>query len=139
MRRKPTHRPPTRKKHISIRLISQREKIRPPYHQFKPRVPYAKPIFAYPMVCPRSIFSYSYAQGYGLSPEPVAKLPPLGLGATEMTEFLWPCNMSWVLPVLGSQNWTPRSFDPERTQFPSGVRATERTKSCHVLVLLENY
>jgi len=68
-----------------------------------------------------------------MSPLPVAKLPPLGLGATLMTEFLWPCNMSCVLPVLGSQNWTPRSLEPERTQAPSGVSATERTKSYDML------
>lgn len=68
-----------------------------------------------------------------MSPEPVAKRPPLGvttgLGATEMTEFLWPCSISCVLPVLGSQNWTPRSLEPDRTQFPSGVKATLSTKS----------
>lgn len=29
-----------------------------------------------------------------MSPLPVAKTPPVGLGATEMTEFLCPCNMS---------------------------------------------
>jgi hypothetical protein len=64
-----------------------------------------------------------------ISPEPVAKKLPVGLGATEMTEFLWPCSISCVLPVRGSQNCTPRSLDPESTQFPSGVSATERTKS----------
>lgn len=88
-----------------------------------------------------------------MSPLPVANSPPLaGLGATEMTraesvsrrhtykgrccgvpiipEFLWPCNMSCASPVLGSQNCTPLSFEPDRTHCPSGVRATLRTKSC---------
>lgn len=43
-----------------------------------------------------------------MSPEPVANSPPVwvgtGEGATEMTEFLWPCSMSCVCPVRGSQN-----------------------------------
>lgn len=47
-----------------------------------------------------------------------------------MTEFLWPCNMSCVWPVRGSQNCTPRSLEPDRTHSASGVRATLRTKSC---------
>lgn len=64
-----------------------------------------------------------------MSPEPVAKYPPVGLGATEMTEFLWPWSMSCVAPVRGSQNCTPRSLDPDMTHAASGVRATERTKS----------
>ena len=68
-----------------------------------------------------------------MSPEPVAKKPPVGLatglGATEMTEFLCPWSMSCVWPVRGSQNWTPRSLDPERTHSESGVSATLRTKS----------
>jgi hypothetical protein len=63
----------------------------------------------------------------------VANSPPVwvgtGDGATEMTEFLWPCSMSCVCPVRGSQNWTPRSLEPERTHSESGVRATLRTKS----------
>lgn len=84
-----------------------------------------------------------------LSPEPVANkgfLP--GLVATEITigdesatsffnarlllslpEFLWPCNMNSVWPVRGSQNCTPRSFDPDTIHFPSGVVATDNTKS----------
>jgi len=64
-----------------------------------------------------------------VSPEPVAKKFPVGLGATEMTEFLWPWSMSCVWPVRGSQNWTPRSLEPERTHWLSGVRATLSTKS----------
>lgn len=64
-----------------------------------------------------------------MSPDPVAKKLPAGLGATEMTEFLWPWSMSCVLPVLGSQNWTPLSLEPDMTQFASGVSATDRTKS----------
>ena len=79
------------------------------------------------------------------SPLPVAKMPPCGLGATEMTgcgelelharhadapEFLWPWSMSWATPVCGFQNCTPRSLDPLSTQSPCGVSATLRTKSC---------
>ena len=65
-----------------------------------------------------------------MSPEPVAKKPPVGLGATLITLFLWPCSISCVSPVWGSQNWTARSLEPEITHELSGVRATERTKSC---------
>jgi len=68
-----------------------------------------------------------------MSPEPVAKRPPVwvgtGLGATEMTEFLCPWSMSCVWPVRGSQNCTPRSLEPESTHSESGVSATLRTKS----------
>lgn len=64
-----------------------------------------------------------------MSPEPVAKYEPAGLGATEMTEFLWPCSMSCVWPVLGFQNCTPLSFEPDSTHWLSGVSATDSTKS----------
>lgn len=80
-----------------------------------------------------------------ISPLPVAKRLLLGLGATEMTiavslyicvfrvvfspEFLCPCNIICALPVLGSQNCTPRSLDPLITQCPSGVKQTLKTKS----------
>ena len=74
-----------------------------------------------------------------MSPEPVANRPPVGvgtgLGATDMTEFLWPCSMSCVWPVRGSQNWTPRSLEPERTHSESGVSATLRTKSCRAVMV----
>lgn len=46
-------------------------------------------------------------------------------------EFLWPCNISWAIPVAGSQNCTPRSFEPLSTQLLSGVSVTLRTKSCY--------
>ena len=68
-----------------------------------------------------------------MSPEPVANTPPVwvstGLVATEMTEFLCPRSMSCVWPVRGSQNWTPRSLEPERIHSESGVKAMVRTKS----------
>jgi hypothetical protein len=53
----------------------------------------------------------------------------MGLGATEMTEFLCPWSINWVAPVRGSQNWTPRSLEPDMTHWLSGVSATESTKS----------
>lgn len=62
-----------------------------------------------------------------MSPDPVAKRCPVGQGATEMTEFLCPCSIIWAFPVLGSQNWTPRSLDPDMTHDPSGVRHTLST------------
>lgn len=84
-----------------------------------------------PLYCARLLYFQIRAL---MSPEPVANRPPVcdgtGDGATLMTEFLWPWSMSCVEPVLGSQNWTPRSLEPERTHAPSAVRATERTKSC---------
>jgi hypothetical protein len=64
-----------------------------------------------------------------MSPLPVANTPPVGLGATEMTEFLCPCNINCATPVCGSQNCTPRSLDPLNTQSPCGVSATLSTKS----------
>jgi hypothetical protein len=44
-------------------------------------------------------------------------------------EFLWPCSIICAFPVTGSQNWTPRSFEPLMTHWPSGVRHTLSTKS----------
>lgn len=79
------------------------------------------------------------------SPLPVASTFPVGLRSiditTEMTsdkgykngrnkgspEFLCPCNIHCTTAVLASQNWTPRSFDPETTHCPSCDTATERT------------
>lgn len=42
-------------------------------------------------------------------------------------EFLWPCSMNWARAEWGSQNCTPRSFEPETIQAPSGEMATEST------------
>lgn len=47
----------------------------------------------------------------------------------DLPEFLCPCNMSCAFAVLGSQNWTPLSLLPDKTQLPSGVSATLSTKS----------
>lgn len=37
------------------------------------------------------------------------------------------CSMHCTIPVLASQNWTPRSFEPETTHSPSCETATDRT------------
>lgn len=39
-----------------------------------------------------------------ISPLPVANKLLVGLGATEMTEFLWPWSIICAFPVTGSQN-----------------------------------
>lgn len=46
-----------------------------------------------------------------------------------LPEFLWPWSINCVWPVRGSQNWTPLSLEPDTIQLPSGVVATDKTKS----------
>lgn len=55
-----------------------------------------------------------------------------------LPEFLWPCNINSVWPVRGSQNWTPRSFEPDTIHLPSGVVATDKTKSYIYIIALCN-
>jgi hypothetical protein len=67
------------------------------------------------------------------SPDAVANKPPArvaaGLDATDMTLFSCPTSLSCICPVQGSQKWTARSLEAERTHSESGVIATLRTKS----------
>ena len=44
-------------------------------------------------------------------------------------EFLCPCNIHCTIALLESQNWTPRSLDPDTTHAPSCETATDKTKS----------
>ncbi|KAH3686548.1 hypothetical protein WICPIJ_002470 [Wickerhamomyces pijperi] len=81
-----------------------------------------------------------YSREWNGSPDPVANIPAplmaLLATETEMTEFLWPCNIKRASPLFLSQKITPRSLEPDKRYSLSGVAHTERTKSLWPIVLV---
>src|SRR5262249_1712672 len=72
------------------------------------------------------------------SSEPLARVRPSGLYATEQTLFVCPWSLAMASPVATSHSHTIRSSEPEAlaSVVPSGLRATEATSDCKRRVAL---
>jgi hypothetical protein len=82
-------------------------------------------------VCPVKVFvlaqlvvSHSFTV---LSCEPLARILPEGLKATELTQSVCPVKVCMLLQLVVSHSFTVLSNEPLARTLPEGLKATDRT------------